>query len=456
MSTLHTWHDWARAIGSIAIAAGGLVIGVPSNLDLVGPRMCVPAIVLAGDGFECQLRVSGLLMLERDIRFSLRSDDGTLHPLECLPLPSVDGERRCRAALPRGQATGTYDLVAEVGATSCVQRKAVHVRQAWSQDLRIAQLCDLPVFSREAGGEQEMTDLVAEINLFHPDAVLLTGDLAYGGGADRYEALERCVSRFDAPVIAVLGNHEYEGLRGYRSLVGRPYHVVDLGPYSVLSLNSGHGRDQITESQMRFIEQALAEREGRTVITQIHHPLFGRRGMRSGSRELFGALQKAGVPVVLSGHLHSDLLVAPPSTADPGLPMPLQLVTTCAGAEVVERLSAAPAHYGYRILEFCEGRLVHHSYDHDGDGASDTPCSVPRGALRSRAVGDGAVRVWNDLNQDVERACVSVVVPHGEGEWRPSAGTLIGQRRTASGLEFRVSLDLPAHSSLVVRMERQR
>jgi predicted MPP superfamily phosphohydrolase len=76
----------------------------------------------------------------------------------------------------------------------------------------------------------QVEEIVGQINALEPSVVLIGGDFTYRGAEDL--PLNRVWSRIDAPVYAVLGNHDYMAGLGAASIAGKMVAIrsADLDP----------------------------------------------------------------------------------------------------------------------------------------------------------------------------------------------------------------------------------
>lgn len=243
-----------------------------------------------------------------------------------------------------------------------------------------------------------LDQFIAEMERLRPSAVLLGGDLTYQETEAWYAGVSRRLHRLEVqgiPVIVAAGNHERKGWHLFQRHFGHvPTHRIDMGGVAILTLDSGHGRDQLTPSQLGWLEEQLQALDGHTAVIQLHHPAWpageatheeagGSGGFLRVFQKSFIALcRKYNVAAVLSGHWHSDAVFDDlgrlrDDAADfPGTKF---IVTTALGNEL-RRVTRWPhTYYGYRILDFENGKLVRYTHDLDGDGRPDPIASTPLG-----------------------------------------------------------------------------
>ena len=447
-----------RALAIVVAVAAFLCASLPLRFDIRGPRLGIPALPAPGGELRVELflshpgwRPSLDAFLERD---------GERHALE-LEDEALSWSRLTLAyRVPNELPHGAYDLVlVDAGGTQHRRDKSVHVLPPPAHDLRLVQLADLPTFGGgppdgfgEGPGDAEMRQIVDEINLIRPDYVLLSGDVAYVGGWYHYEKLHEHLLRLESPVICVLGNHEYKGLAGYLETMGAPRHVVDHGDLSFISLNTGHGRDQLTASQFAWFEDALASRSGQRLVVQMHHPLFRKRNVFVRVNEFTDLCGDYDVPIVLSGHWHADNVYDEHGVSrldGPDFPGTKYVTTTAAGADLHADYSTAfESYHGYRIFELHGDRLGKYTYDGDGDGSPDASSSHPAHRLVIEHL-PNAVRIDNGWNEDLDRATVRV---RADRDLVPDRGQLLRRRAMDGHVVHEVLVDLPAHSETIVRL----
>lgn len=270
--------------------------------------------------------------------------------------------------------------------------------KAAKANLRVVFAADLAPPHRAALLDQ----FVTEMEKLRPDLVLLGGDLTYQETEAWYAAVAQRVRWLELkgiPVLVAAGNHERKGWHLFQRHFGfTPTHRVDLGPLAILTLDSGHGRNQLTPSQLRWLEGQLQNLGGQTPLIQLHHPVWpagsaihGEAGGSGGflnafQKDLVALCRKYAVPAVLSGHWHSDAVFDDTGRLrddTPDFPGTKYIVTTALGGELRQVTRWPKVYYGYRVLDFEQGRLVRYTHDLDGDGRPDpiasTPLSLPAG-----------------------------------------------------------------------------
>lgn len=179
--------------------------------------------------------------------------------------------------------------------------------------------------------------LLERINGAGADLVVLTGDLTHRARAGQVRMARRFLSLIQPPVMVVPGNHDVP-LFNLPMRIFLPFHSYrrafdrtlsprrEVGRLRVLGLNSvdplAVQRGVVRQADLGRI--ADSTRRGDTTVVALHHPLehlptVTKRLARHASGAL-DRLERAGVRVVLSGHLHvwaTDAVVA--QTVHPGI-----------------------------------------------------------------------------------------------------------------------------------------
>jgi 3',5'-cyclic AMP phosphodiesterase CpdA len=169
---------------------------------------------------------------------------------------------------------------------------------------------------------------------------------------------------------------------------------MDFGPLAIIGLDSAHGRDRLTPSQLLWLKGQMETLGTRTPVILVHHPIFPPGDAIYGDAEKSGGYlrgfqktfvrlcQDKNVAVVLSGHWHQDAVydeqgrLRDDTCEFPGTKF---VVTTSLG-DSLRRITRWPHRYfGYRILEFRDGKLLSYTYDLEGKGQTNPMASVPLG-----------------------------------------------------------------------------
>jgi 3',5'-cyclic AMP phosphodiesterase CpdA len=187
---------------------------------------------------------------------------------------------------------------------------------------RILHLSDLHFGRLQDGLTEPLLDAVARAR---PHLVAISGDLTQRAQPDQFQAARAFVDRIDTPVVAVPGNHDvplgaiFERLLNpwgrWRRWLGDDLEPVWRdGRMDVIGLNTAdpwrwqRGRFPRNAGARLAALAGLTPDPDRLRIVVAHHPLIQRRedpkAPTRGGRAGLAALARAGVDLVLTGHLH--------------------------------------------------------------------------------------------------------------------------------------------------------
>ncbi len=281
----------------------------------------------------------------------------------------------------------------------------VHAIPSPRRPLRVVHIADLA----SLGTEGHMDQFALEMQLLGPDLILATGDIVYVETEAWVRWLQGRLEATGAPVIAVAGNHERKDWPLWlRTFGSTNNHAVDVGAMVVLSLDSKHGRDAFTPSQMAWLERQLRAAQGKTILIQAHHPIFpagtegrgeghGSGGNLKGFQRRFVELcRQHQVTAVLSGHWHQDAVFDASGRLredTPDFPGPKFITTTCLATEARLVTRWPHRHQGYRVLDFVDGKLVRHTSDPEGQGRNLPLWSQTLGRIQRLDTLDGQGRL---------------------------------------------------------------
>lgn len=191
-------------------------------------------------------------------------------------------------------------------------------------EFRIAHISDIH-FGRIAH-PAIVESLVSEINDSHVDLVVASGDLTQRAFPHQYRAAAQMLASFDAPWIAIPGNHDvfpwwrtfsrlFSPLRRYRRMI-----TDDLSPQftrdglAVLGINSAFGRtikggriDVSQRDAMRTFFESVPDSAFR--VLTVHHHLtaleeLGDHDIAHEAEATLACAAEMNVDLVLCGHLH--------------------------------------------------------------------------------------------------------------------------------------------------------
>ena len=183
---------------------------------------------------------------------------------------------------------------------------------------------------------QHLRQVIQSVNISRVDLVLIAGDLTEDGNAADFRAFAREISKFDAPVWVVPGNHDMGGkhipgkpnpakdvnrsrLWRYEWALGESYFVREIDGLRVVGVNApllGSGLRQ-ERRMFRYFDEKLRAPADVPTIFLLHYPLFAKKPEEVGGdywnvepeprQRLLALVKQSGARAVLSGHLHTPL-----------------------------------------------------------------------------------------------------------------------------------------------------
>lgn len=169
--------------------------------------------------------------------------------------------------------------------------------------------------------------LALDLAEFQPDLVVVTGDLTQRARAAQFKAALSFLDGLGCPRLVVPGNHDITPLwrplgrlwdpfasyrRHFSEELDSLYVDDDL---LVMGLNSVHPlrwkEGRVKPEQIAWIESSVLRYPHRFHVVAAHHPIaeVADRPLRHrlrGARALYEAVERAGVELLLTGHLHES------------------------------------------------------------------------------------------------------------------------------------------------------
>jgi len=426
------------------------VIAWPLQIRIDSPRMGQPVVLKPGETFQVHYRQS-LPLLAAPMQVWVRRG----HQVVQLPVLQQQGlglQRSLKVQVPESFSEvvnlndgNGFRVRLTTGTQQTEREQAVFVRESFPARLQLIHLADMPIYNGSDHSRKIMQQMIAELNLLQPDLVMVSGDLAKGGQWNQYDEFLYWMRQLQMPLYFSPGNHAYDGWGGYLTQIGAPFHWQSFADWCVFSLNSGHGRDQFTRSQMQWFAQSLEQCPQPNVIIQLHHPLFQQRHVRSQVPEFLQLIKTKNTPLVLSGHWHQDAAMndrgehlAQPDLLHSGTRF---LVTTTAGDDLRSYFAEPKLYHGYRRILLQEGNSISH-----GTPASQGLRSLPWGSV-SVEKGKHGLAFYN-------RSATGLRLTHylkSEKSFCPSTAPV--QITALSGNEYqqKIELDIGPETALVLR-----
>ena len=339
----------------VFVAALSVVIfSFDPQYSIRSPRLGNPQMVLSNGSFNIVLDGMLPFFQPKDIAFKLMNPQQEY----ALEVDFVTGNVFHVHSL-RDLAPGAYELSAYIGGDRYKNPKAVFVYEKFPYDFTIAHAADLPDMDN-GDGKRLFNSLLNDVEREQADILLLTGDVVYHGGAERYQAFYQGIARLDIPVILCPGNHEREDWTSFIKDYPDPVHINLFGDWNIISLDSAHGRDQLTNTQLAWFEQQLITYKDKKALVQIHHPVVGARSIERNQQRFLDLLREYKVVATLSGHTHVDAIHTSDGAewlSDELPPQPWLITTTTYDFDVASPPNGGLSFPGYRLLRFENNEL---------------------------------------------------------------------------------------------------
>jgi len=289
-----------------------------------------------------------------------------------------------------------YDLIVRVDDINDTEPHAVYVTDSFKDQFTFIQITDIHLGA--SGTENNFKECIQELNLIHPEFVLITGDITEDGTVAQYNSFVNCLLDLDVPTYIINGNHEYDGsISSYHQIVNPyPDFSFDYGQYHFIGLDSGDNcapyglpgcmmGTGLADAQISWLENDLnTHSNSKQTFTFMHHtaldpdkcPAWGfdwTSTISQNQQEFLDICENHNVSMVLCGHTHIDevwdrngVKQTGGTIDDPLMPLYIQTRTTCKEDNL-----------GYRIIQVNGSNVDSYTYDGDGNGVRDAATSTP-------------------------------------------------------------------------------
>ncbi len=330
------------------------------------------------------------------------------------------------------------------------QPRALNVYEKFSDDFSFVHITDLhygdPRGLRENISEtigfKSIKKCIEEINILHPDFVIISGDLVFGQlyFLEYHNEYKKCydlLQTFDVPTLLAPGNHDgywrigEDGLDLWQKYFGPLYYSFDYGDYHFISINSFDmpafyrfcilfipltWGGSISDDQIDWIENDLKSSNSKLDFIFLHHnPIWDTKNDSLISKgyenreELLSLIYENDVDMILAGHNHLDTV-----NIEDGV---IFLTTTTPESEI----RSDDGYWGYRMIDVREGVIESYNY-------KEPKYSIPSYHLNyniSKSERVAVAFVENDLEMDVD-VILRVLMP--KGYYSVDNGEIILQR----------------------------
>jgi 3',5'-cyclic AMP phosphodiesterase CpdA len=184
-----------------------------------------------------------------------------------------------------------------------------------------------------------LESILHQLEQLNLDFLLIPGDLTQDGEIVNHRWLKKRLEKLPFPVYVIPGNHDFPQLYPRENTIGladfphyyhqfgyhdrdRCYYQQEILPgVQLIGLNSqqfdrdGKQQGYIDTAQLVWLEQVLANTRDRLTFVMVHHNVIehiphqsahslGRRYMLDNATEVVDLLQRYGVQLIFTGHLH--------------------------------------------------------------------------------------------------------------------------------------------------------
>jgi 3',5'-cyclic AMP phosphodiesterase CpdA len=450
------------------VASGG-------NLSITWPRSTAPVILENGDTFSIQFNTSEFTNVYAYITTAYEPVVDTFW----LPLESVSSQNNqwsVNASIPENVPDELYNLTILIDSNgrllSSTQPRSVSVT-AISENFTFIHITDFHVGDprgftesiRETLGYKSILRCIHEINLLHPDFVVISGDLVFGQlypneYAREYPRLYAMLQRFDVPTFIAPGNHDNyrrpgeDGKEIWKSYFGPLYYSFDYGNVHFLAIDSFdlpaknrlafgpiafYWGGSIQDEQLSWIQHDLNQstQASLKIMLMHHNPLWDTPGdsllktLNYKNRpQLLALIDQYDIDMVLAGHVHNDSV-----NLDNGT---IFITTTTPESEI----RTPDGYWGYRMIHIQNGHIVSFNY-------KEPYYSIPSYKLQAEFKTQKKAVVTNDLEMNTT-VLLRFILP--TGSYSVSPGTIIMERDDGTFKELYLQLVIPKLSQITVQV----
>jgi 3',5'-cyclic AMP phosphodiesterase CpdA len=356
------------------------------------------------------------------------------------------------------------------------QPRAVDVISSFKNDFTFIQLSDLHVGSYRGRpghplqniNNNDLLQAIKEVNLLHPDFVIISGDLVHGQVyhneySHEYPLLYNILQTIDVPTFICPGNHDgynkpgEDGKTFWTHYFGPDYYSFNYGPYHFQMLDSYdftkpqrftlwfaplHWGGAIGDTQLHWIQTDLAANTQAPLTFMVlhHNPSYNATTDSLiptpylNRQPLLNLINDYNVDMVIGGHTHWDNVTTQNGTV---------FVTTTTTSGKPD--AGQHAYQGYRQYTIQNGTITNYNYQ-------DPQNSTPIYKLTLKQLTPTSVTI---NNQQIHPATITLRFTVPLGTYTPSFGSIIQTRSNATSSELYVQATIPAGSSQLIRLNQR-
>ncbi len=404
-------------------------------VEIFSPRSSCPVIV--GHGGNFTVRIESKIF--ENIYFYISTAYESIVDefwLEVKDTQEIDGLWYVNVSVPLEVPSELYNLTAVVLKDDTYhyncEPRAVNVVDEIDDNFTFIHITDLHVgdprgFAEsitETIGYKSIKKCISEINLLHPDFVVISGDLVFGQlypfeYKREYKKCYEMLQMFDVPTYLAPGNHDgyrrlgEDGLSIWQEYFGPLYYSFDYGGSHFLSINSFdwparqrwafsflalNWGGSIGDEQIDWVENDLESNDANLTLMLMHHnPIWDTihdnflRLHYKNQNKILNLIDDYNVDMVLAGHVHWDNVTIKNDTI---------FVTTTTPESGIE---VDDGYWGYRMIKVEDGSIVSYNY-------KEPKYSIPSYKLDLEYESQYIAKVTNDLEKNMS-VLVKFTVP---------------------------------------------
>lgn len=330
-------------------------------------------------------------------------------------------------------------------------------------DFHVGDPRGLTVNVDETIGFKSIKRCINEINLIHPDLVIISGDLVFGQlypfeYSVEYKKCYELIQLFDVPTFLIPGNHDgynrfkEDGLEFWKNYFGPLYYSFDFGNFHFIGVNSFdwpanhrisisfialNWGGSIQDEQLNWIEEDLESTNANLTFMFLHHnPIWDTKKdslLRMGYKnrnKLLSLIDEKNVDMVLAGHVHRDTVNNRYGT--------IFITTTTPASDIRKK----DGYWGYRLIKVENGNIVSYNY-------KEPRYSIPTYKLKIEYTDTFNAKIKNELEMDIQILSKFNVPP---GEYEVQNGYITMIRGNSFMQEIYVEAEVSAQSNLEIEL----
>ena len=454
-----------------------LPLGISANYSLVTPRCNIPVILEAGNTFTITFTADAFTAVYAYLSTAYEPVVDT-YWLSLTNITQHNTSWTMTAAVPPVATKELYNLTLLFNADGVLltstQPRAVsitHISNTFTfiqiSDFHLGDPRGIQTSIRQTLYERSLLRTVNEVNLLHPDFILMTGDLVYGQPirgvyAQEYPKLYDILQKFDEPTFLVPGNHDginrigEDGFTYWRHYFGPMNFSFNYGSVHFIGVNSFdmtprerfglafaplYWGGAVSNEQLAWINNDLNQTTNATsTIMFLHHnPLWDCVNNSldghhyTNQQGLLATIASHHIAFVLSGHVHWDSLNVVNGTTF--------ITTTTPESSICKNDS----YWGYRLITVVNGTVASYNY-------KDPYYSIPLYHLQASFSKNLRTAIVTSSLEKNETGVLRFVLP--DAQYTVSPGAILEERHDGTHVELYVQVAIPMNSTQTVTVTR--